>query len=526
MKKALLALLITLFISSCSLNKDTVTDTDTNQDNSWITQSWNIINWVTKEKELSEEEIRKQKIERIRKKLTLRWLIIKWDINLKHDDYTLALVNYLKVIKQIPDDKQTLEKIAEVYFNMWKYKNSYEYYNRIKDYDKLNKDNAAESIIFSKKIYSWSIDNILSEINTLWLNEEELFYYRDSVKCSIDINNCLINFENYFKEVSDRTWSWEINEIQFDKLKSIENALKTYNNFQIEDNYYKNTLVAWSFFENWLYPVAIDVSKQILSEKNDYKPLLKILAKSYYEMWNYIESKLALIEYKKIDKNDPEVSYFLWVVYEKLHEYVLSTIHLKKALENWYSNKLEVEKRILFNYYELWEIEKMLEVFKNIVNNYPDEINEDDYSLAIYYHILNNEIEEAKKISKKALEKFPESYTFNWYMWWILTEEIKNKNNNLNVSDIISVEHKNEAKKIEIETLDLKFKKAEEYIDKALLINPKDPMLNLVKWKINFYKWDYSKSFIYFKKTISIDTSSGDFWKIAEEMLDKIELKK
>jgi len=35
----------------------------------------------------------------------------------------------------------------------------------------------------------------------------------------------------------------------------------------------------------------------------------------------------------------------------------------------------------------------MLGIFKKIIDENYDEINEDDYELAIYYHILNNELD-------------------------------------------------------------------------------------------------------------------------------------
>jgi hypothetical protein len=67
--------------------------------------------------------------------------------------------------------------------------------------------------------------------------------------------------------------------------------------------------------------------------------------------------------------------------------------------------------------------------------------------------------------------------------------------------------------------------KAEEYINKWLEINPKSPMLNLVRWKLEVNKWDMSKAFIYFKKTISLD-NNWDFWKIAKQELENIQINK
>jgi hypothetical protein len=55
----------------------------------------------------------------------------------------------------------------------------------------------------------------------------------------------------------------------------------------------------------------------------------------------------------------------------------------------------------------------MLKMFKEIINKNTDEITSDDYELAIYYHILNNKLSDAKEITKKALKIFPKFEIYN-----------------------------------------------------------------------------------------------------------------
>ncbi|MFC1797868.1 hypothetical protein ACFLY2_01595 [Patescibacteria group bacterium] len=55
----------------------------------------------------------------------------------------------------------------------------------------------------------------------------------------------------------------------------------------------------------------------------------------------------------------------------------------------------------------------MLESFKVIINENKEEITIDDYSLAIYYNIVNEKMDDAKNYTKEALEKYPESEVFN-----------------------------------------------------------------------------------------------------------------
>lgn len=504
MKKTLILILLTLFFSSCSVNQD--------QENSENTNSWtNIEKENSETSAIDEAELRKQKIQELRKKIALKWLIVKWDISLANWEYTSALVKYLQIHKEIPNDESIIEKLWDTYYNLKKFSQAYSYYSKISNYDKLDKNKAAKALFASIELNEENIKEISSELDLLWLDKEMLLYYKNSLVCLEDFSQCKQNYQDYFKIEEEKekelakTQTWELIIDKFEDLYNIKKALENYKNFQIDDLSYKWALVSAAFFENWLYPIAIETSKKVLEDRKDYKPLLKLIAKSYYELWDYVNAKVYLINYNKLVDDDSEASYFLWIIYEKLHEYILSTIHFNKALKLWYEEKLELNKRILFNYYELWEIDKMLDIFKTLIWEYFDELNENDLNLAIYYHIINDELEQAKEFAKKALEKYNESEIFNWYIWWILMEEINMKNQEIEDSSI--------------------FDEAQSYIDKWLELNSTSAMLNLVKWKLEASKWDLSKAFIYFKKTLSLD-KNWDFWKIASQELENIKINK
>lgn len=485
---------------------------DTEENNTWSILS--ISTWSIDDTEeiIDEEQEKKDKVEALRKKLALRWLILKWDINLENWEYTSALVKYLQIHKEIPKDESTIQKLWDVYFNLKNFKQAYSYYSTIKKYDKLDKDRVVKTLFSFTTINDENIAYINNELDSLWLSEDQLFYYKNSITCVKDFSLCKLKFQEYFDEKIKQAkiieWIWGTEKAhEFLELYNIEQALINYENFQIDDLLYKWALVSWAFFENWLYPIAIETAKILLKQKDDYKPLIKLIAKSYYELWNFIEAKLYLIEYNKLVKDDAEASYFLWVVYEKLHEYVLSNIHFKKALNIWHPEVLDINKRILFNYFELWEIGKMLEVMKTIINDYKDEVSVNDFNIAIYYHIVNDEIDTAKEFAELALEKFSDSPILNWYYWWILMEEV-NRN-------IQNTENSQENENI--------YSEAEEYINKWLELDTNSPMLNLVKWKLEINKWESAKAFMYFKKTIAVD-KNWDFWKIAAQELENIEM--
>jgi len=99
----------------------------------------------------------------------------------------------------------------------------------------------------------------------------------------------------------------------------------------------------------------------------------------------------------------------------------------------------------------------MLNVLKDIYKYNKKDLSIDDLSMAIYYHILNSQIKEAKEFSEYGITTFPKSEVFYAYSAWIGLEELNGKVNKLKIDEI------------------------EKNIQKGLKINHKNPMINFVK---------------------------------------------
>ena len=494
-------------------NNNITSSTKTKQNNNSEINSWNIKNnnesKNTISKNIAKEvkiEKAKEKIDDLRKKLELKWLILKWDIHLQNKEYTVALTKYLQIYKDLPIDEGIINKIGDTYYYLKKYNLAYKYYRKIKNYKHLDKRKLINSIIFSTQLTKDNIATIVSELKYLNLNEEDIFYYTNSIVCIDDLNLCKENFENHFSnknylnktiEENNEIITWKHNnEMISSDLKNINLALENYKNFNIDDPLFENALISWAFFENWLYPIAINISQKILWKKPDYKPVLKIISKSYFEIWDYLEAKNYLMKYHNLWDEDAEISFFLGIVYEKMHEYILSSMHLQKAISLWYKWSLNAKKRLIYNYYELWKIEDMLNTFKDIIEENKDSISSEDLSLAIFYNILNNKIEDAEIFTRLAIKKFPKDEIFYTYMWWIKLHE--NWINSIN--------------------------EAEKNLKKWYEINKKNPMLNLISWKLEERKWNNELAISFYQKTISLD-KKWEFWKIAEQDLKKLNKK-
>lgn len=458
---------------------------------------------VTETKEVNWDEMQ-NRIDILKKRLSFKWLIQDWDIHFQNKEYTRALTKYIQVNKQNPTDQSIINKIWNIYFNLNKYSQAYKYYTQIKDYNQLNKHKAIKALFYSEDIKWENIKKIKSEILTYNLTDDENFYYTNSLVCTVNYHDCRQNFHDYFNEIQvlAQSGTWEIldnGSITFQELINIQDAIKNYENFQLDDLSYKAALISWAYFQNELYPIAIETSKDTLINSPDYRPLIKIIAKSYYEMGEYIDAKKFLIQYNGLWDNEPEISYFLGIVHQKLREYTRSTIQLRKSIQLWFARDLDVKRRLLFNYYQLGDTDKMLWIFQEMIRDNINEITVQDMSLAIFYHILNNKNEKATIFTSFALKKFPENEVFYWYHGWLILQEE-------NISD---------------ENL----LKAETVLQKWLAINDKNPMISLTLWQLEEKRNNMQKAFIFYKQTISLD-KGWEYEKFAKQKIELLELNK
>lgn len=476
---------VILLLTSCFGDKTTT-----------ITEEEANINEIIKENTQTEEisntdKSTNNKLDEIRKKLNLKWLITKWDMYFEEKDYMIALAQYLKVLKELPNDNEANMKIWNIYYNLKKFSKAYEYYQKIKNYAPLDKKQAIYSLINWLYEWEWNLNYINWEIDTFKLNEQETFYYKNSLICTINYSKCRANFQEYFNILDEKQIKIELSD-----LTTIKETFKNYENFWLEDLVYKSALVTWWFYKNEFYFISLKTGEWILNENPNYKPILKIVAKSAYELGDYTSAKSYLQKYINLDDKDAEVSYFMWRVYEKLWENFLSSIHLNRAIQLWYTDVIDIKRRLIFIYFTLDETEKMLNTFKELMDSKDKKLNLNDYNLAIYYHIANDDLETWKKYSLEWIKVFPNSELFYWYYAWIMLQ-------NENLTDV--------------ELANIK-----ENIDKAIEINRKNTMIIMVEW-IYYYKTEATnKAIISFKNALSLDTS-WEFKKEIDYWLEKIE---
>ncbi len=378
---------------------------ETYKENSW-----------EKQNSLSQEDIQTQ-MQIVRNRLALKGLIIQWDRYMQEWQTAIALKKYLDFYAQNPNDTLILKKIAKSYETMGKYENAIKYYNKIEVFDTESRE--AYLWILEKTLdfsQATKTEFFLKEIQKFKLSSEDMFYYETSILCSYNFDECQKEFEDYFI-----AWVWVPGFLESQKLKSIEQALQNYNNFQLTDEALKKAYIIWAWYANSFYSLSKETGKQILEEKTDYLSVIKIVAQSYFQIWEYANARKYLNMYNEKDSSDPWVQYLLGICNTKLKDFVLANIFFSNALKLDISDSLNVRRYMIQNFQEVGSYKKMLWVFRDILTEETD-YDAEDGSLAVYYHILHDETDTALRLTQELSERFPDETDFYTYHWWILRE--------------------------------------------------------------------------------------------------------
>ncbi len=438
--------------------------------------------------EKTSEEIVRQKIETIKKRLALKGLIIEWDSYFRKQQLPLALKKYLEFYKKNPQDVLINEKIADTYFALRKFPSALNYYKKIQKSSPDKRIRIANTMLYSSSIDQQEERNkLLQEISTLPLTPEESFYYSNSISCVEDFHNCKVKFQEYF-------WFQDKNnekKIEFSHLSHIKESIENYRNFQIDEVYLKNAYIIGAWYSDGLYPLTIFLGEKLLEEKKGYKPILKIVAQSYFKLGKYEKSRETFMKYYEQDDSDPAVAYFLGIINEKLRENVLANIYFNRALDLWYTPSIDIRRQLITNFYILKNDENMLIAFKNLIEKEQD-FWEEDLGLGIYYHIINKEYAQALKWSKRWQEIFADNGNFYAYEWWILREQWK-------LDEAINV------------------------LNKWISIDTKNPFI-LINLAYTFLEQDNSSDAIEYFKKVLLYAPKSEFWLAAQKEIDTLSL--
>lgn len=425
------------------------------------------------------------KIETLRKRFSLRGTISRGDNFFEENQLVLALNEYQKALRQNPKDEQIIKKLASTYFELKRYKEAVAQYSKIQVFlvwEDLNK--YILSLLYLANFKSEeSVKITLDTINSLTISDEEKFYYATIILSTSDLHAAKKAFEEYFKNTPM---------LSFTNIQNIKNAFENFKNFQSQELYYKDALFIGTLFQDKMFSISNILAKNLLEQKPNYKPMLLVIWKGYYEIWDLENAKIELEKYYKLEPKDVSITYILGTINFKLKEYTTSNLYYNVAIKNGFEPKIELQRKLAYNYYLSGDKRSMINMFSYLLNESGATL--DDYALGIYHAILEGRTLNAIRRSENGIKKFQwveGVEIFYAYLGWIKREE---KN----------------------------FEVSREYLQAGLKINPKNPLLTLNMWYLEEFEERYNMALLYFKRTVNIN-GDGEFWELAKREIVQIE---
>jgi tetratricopeptide (TPR) repeat protein len=116
-----------------------------------------------------------------------------------------------------------------------------------------------------------------------------------------------------------------------------------------------------------------------------------------------------LDKYYQTDTKDLSTAYTLGIINFYKEDYTTSNLYFNAAILGGYTPKLELERRLIYNYALLGDTLGAFKVFRHLLSS-PDATPE-DYLVAIYLAEQSGEVSKARLWSLRAIEQFPQDPT-------------------------------------------------------------------------------------------------------------------
>lgn len=338
------------------------------------------------EKDMSPEK-RLEATKNRRKESTI---IRKWDYLLAKNAPNEALTYYLSVIDKIPNDPVVLKKIARAYFLLKDWKNAYAYFVRVpvSELKDSEKKEMFQSLFFDDA----SFVNRKIELERIPVNTIEKTYYTLINDCFVWITECIGSI--HFASGSDA------------RLTELKNTLKDAENLT-KDALSIGFSLTIPLYKQWQYSLVRKFALEILRQRSDYSEVRKLLWFGENELGKYSEAKLSLLSYLEFHPKDLEVIARLWEIYGHLSDYTTANLYLNNAILAGYQPKINLERRLAYNYNTLGDTISMIKVLSYLVQE--ENAKEEDFSVAISLAIGQKDFLRALSWSEMWVKKFPDS---------------------------------------------------------------------------------------------------------------------
>ncbi len=183
-------------------------------------------------------------------------------------------------------------------------------------------------------------------------------------------------------------------------------------------------LITKAFNDLHFFEMAIQSSKKIIKEREEYRDAWIILGHSYLSLERYDLAKNILRKALELDPTKPETAFFLGLAETAQEDFDSAITHLSMARENGFIPQAEVTKALAEaflagKFYDAArkEYEKLLDVRGAPVEKYIQPIR-------ISLEFLDDP-KTAQKMAKMAIENYPDSEVAKNLLAWALLEDGK-----------------------------------------------------------------------------------------------------
>ena len=316
--------------------------------------------------------------------------IRKWDFYSLRNAPEEALSYYISVAEKIPKDQVVRKKIAHVYYLMKNWGRAYAEYTKVPlaELSDIEKDELFSSLFFDETLY-----DRVGELARFSLSSGALDYYTHVDICYSTIHDCIVGIEAY-------TGSSE-------KILSLQSQIK--NATKISEAYeYRNLLVAATFYEQKMYRASMKITQEMLKSFPDYIEAKKILGFSYFELGEYEDAKKMLLAYLEKNPKDLECIIRIGEIHARLGDPITSNLYLNNAILDWYTPKINLERRLAYNYSLLWDSVGMMKVLGYLLQD--DGAQVEDYAVAVSYALIEWQYSKAESWGQQGIIRYPKSH--------------------------------------------------------------------------------------------------------------------
>jgi tetratricopeptide (TPR) repeat protein len=378
--------------------------------------------------------------------------------------YTLAINNFTSAIALNSNNKKAYEKLIHAYIVLRDFASA----------EKVAK-NALKKFP-TNKVFKLLLGEIYIQKSTFDQAKDQFAKLGDDVPEKYFFLGLMLAFENQHQEARQKLEIAKNSSLK-NKSEIILSAYNEYDLFATENDLHLRLLIARSFDQLGLYEMAIQSTKNIIKENQEYRDAWIILGHAYLSLEKYSFAKDALSKAVELDSTKSESLFFLALTEKELGNTEEAIDYMNKALKNGYEPKIDALKYLA-----------------------------DLYLIAENYTLSYKTYEEALHLSDKRVNDFIRPM-------WILIDYLKDYDKAEEIGKWAVKTHSREAMSYNLlawaKLENGKFDESGVYIKRALELDPNLQAAYLNRGKLYEKKGDTQKAMEDYKKSYELDPNSS-----------------